>query len=116
MGKLAVLWLVVLLAVLGVKRLPIVDRSRRKLQLWLEETHGIGFELRRHFFRRFFDSELVATPGQFRVVAIGAFAIFASLSIVMTQAYYHKYWALQALDSPEPYRLAVLADHLFLIA
>ena len=116
MGKLAVLWLVVLLAVLGVKRLPFVQFARRRLHAWMEETHGVNFELRRHFFRRFFDSDLVATPGQFQVVAIGAFAIFASLSIVMTQAYYHKYWALQALDSPDPYRLAGLADHLFLIA
>lgn len=90
-------------------------RLKRRVLEWIEETHGPGFELRRHFFFRFFDSDLVASPGQFKVVAIGAFAIFVSLSIIMTQAYYHKYWALLALDTPEPYRLAALADHLFLI-
>jgi hypothetical protein len=90
-------------------------RLRSRLRDWMEETHGPGFELRRHFFRRFFDSDLVAAPGQFQVVAIGAFAIFASLSIIITQAYYHKYWILHELDTPEPYRLAVRADHLFLI-
>ncbi len=63
----------------------------------------------------FFDSDLVSTPGQFQVVAIGAFAIFVSLSIIMTQAYYHKYRMLNDLDSPDPYRLSGLADHLFLI-
>jgi len=112
----AFLWFVAVLAGLGVTRLEIVQLARRKVQAWLEETHGTDFELRRHFLRRFFDSDLVATPGQFQVVAAGAFAIFASLSIIMTQAYYHKYWVLQELDSPDPYRLAALADHLFLIS
>lgn len=93
-----------------------LDRLRRRFREWLEETHGPGFELRRHFFRRFFDSDLAAAPGQFQVIAIGAFAIFFSLGIIMTQAYYHKYRMLLELDSPEPYRLAGLADHLFLIA
>ncbi len=103
------------LAGLGLARDQNVARLLARIRDRMEETHGPGFELRRHFFRRFFDSDLVASPGQFKVVAIGAFAIFVSLSIIMTQAYYHKYWALLALDSPEPYRLAGLADHLFLI-
>jgi hypothetical protein len=109
------LMLAAVLAGLRFSSIPPVQHLRRKIGDWMEETHGAGFELRRHFFRRFFDSDLVASPGQFRVVAIGLFAILVSLSIVMTQAYYHKYWALLALDSPEPYRLAGLADHLFLI-
>ncbi len=83
---------------------------------WMEESHGSGFELRRHFFRRFFDSDLVSSAGQWQVVAIGLFAIVASLSIPMVQAYYHKYRMLQELDSPVPYRMAAIADHLFLIA
>ena len=88
---------------------------RRRIREWVEETHGSGFELRRHFFKRFFDSDLAAAPGQFQVLAIGAFAIFASLGIIMTQAYYHKYRMLLELDSSDPYRLSALADHLFLI-
>jgi len=88
----------------------------RRFREWLEETHSTGFELRRHFFRRFFDSELVSTPGQWRVVAGGAVAIVMSISLVFIQAYYHKYAMLDALPSGEPYRLAVLADVLFAIA
>ena len=117
MGPFAILLLVIAaLAGLGAFSPASTGRLRRRVRDWLEETHGTGFELRRHFFRRFFDSDLVAAPGQFQVVAIGAFAIFVSLSIIMTQAYYHKYRMLLEVDSPEPYRLAGLADHLFLIA
>jgi hypothetical protein len=86
-----------------------------RLRDWLEETHSTGFELRRHFFRRFFDSDFVSTPGEWRVVAIGALAILLSSSIIFAQAYYHKYSGLDALDTPEPYRLASIADALFLV-
>jgi hypothetical protein len=82
---------------------------------WLEETHSTGFELRRHFFQRFFDSDLVSTPGQWRVVAVGALAILLSSSIIFAQAYYHKYRMLAELDTPEPFRLASIADALFLV-
>jgi hypothetical protein len=87
----------------------------RKWRDWIEETHSAGFELRRHFFLRFFDTDLISTPGQWRVVAGGAIGILASFSLIYTQAYYHKYLALNNLDDPEPYRLAVLADLLFLV-
>src|SRR5689334_23982374 len=87
----------------------------RNFRNWLEETHSTGFELRRHFFLRFFDSDLVSTPGQWRVVAIGALAILLSSSIIFAQAYYHKYRVLAELDSPEPFRRASIADALFLV-
>jgi hypothetical protein len=83
---------------------------------WMEETHSPGFELRRHFFRRFFDSDLVTSAGQWQVVAVGFFAIVISLSIPMVQAYYHKYRLLNGLDSPAPFHRAAIADHLFLIS
>src|SRR5712671_5425408 len=82
---------------------------------WLEETHSTGFELRRHFFRRFFDSDLVSTPGQWRVVAIGALAILLSSSIIFIQAYWHKYMGLDEMPVPGPYRMALVGDALFLI-
>ena len=88
---------------------------RRRFADWLEDTHSTGFELRRHFFSRFFDSDLVSTPGQLRVVAIGAFGIIISLSLIMTQAYFAKYRRLLDLDEPEPFQRAAIADHLFLI-
>lgn len=82
---------------------------------WLDETHSAGFELRRHFFLRFFDSELISDASQAKVAAGGAFGILVSISILFSNSYYHKYRALQALDSTGPYRHAVLADVLFLI-
>lgn len=87
----------------------------RKFRAWLEETHGAAFELRRHFFRRFFDSDLVSTAGQWQALAVGIFAIVVSLPVPLIQAYYHKYRTLAELDSPIPFHHAALADHLFLI-
>ena len=40
---------------------------------WLRETHTTSFELLRHFLLRFFDSDLVTTPGQMTTALIGAF-------------------------------------------
>src|SRR4029078_7999000 len=83
---------------------------------WIAETHSTAFELRRHFFSRFFDSDLVSTPGQAQVVAGGTLAVLLSLSLIFAQAYYHKYVELNKLATPGPQRLATLADMLFLIA
>ena len=82
---------------------------------WLEETHSAGFELRRHFFLRFFDSELVSTPGQWQVVAGGMAAVLVSWSLIFAQAYYRKYAQLNKLPTPESHQMATLADVLFLI-
>src|ERR1700730_6050435 len=87
----------------------------RPMRDWLQETHSAGFELRRHFFLRFFDSDLVSTPGQWQVVAGGVLAILLSLSLIYVQSYYHKYAALNTLPTPEPLQRALLADILFLI-
>src|SRR6266566_7910484 len=87
----------------------------KRVREWFEETHSAAFELRRHFFLRFFDSDLVSTPGQWQVVAGGLLAVLLSLSIIMTQAYYHKYMGLNSLRTAEPLRLATLADVLFLV-
>ena len=86
-----------------------------RLRQWLDETHSTGFELRRHFFLRFFDSDFVTTPGQWQVVAGGVLAVLLSLSLIFAQAYYHKYLGLNSLPTPEPQRLATMADVLFLI-
>lgn len=90
-------------------------RCLQWLRQWMEETHSTAFELRRHFFRRFFDSDLVSTPGQWRVVVAGAIAVLLSISLAWIPAYYHKYLLLNELDEPDPLRLAFLADVLFLI-
>src|ERR1041385_7458078 len=87
----------------------------RRFSAWLAETHSSRFELRRHFFRRFFESELIADPGQAKIVAGGALAILISLSLIFTQAYYHKYRVLGELADPLPFLRAELADILFVI-
>jgi hypothetical protein len=74
---------------------------------YFEETHSAGFELRRHFFLRFFDSEFVTDASQVKVVAGGAFGILVSLSLIFGQAYYHKYRMLLELPSAEPFEHAV---------
>ncbi len=51
----------------------------------LDETHGAKFELTRHFLARMFDSELFSTAGQWRTVAVGAFA--AILPAVMLSSW-----------------------------
>jgi hypothetical protein len=88
---------------------------RRRIALWLAETHSAGFELRRHFFRRFFDTDLIADPNQAKVFAGGVLAIVISVSFIYAQAYYHKYIQFENLDDFSPYRRASLADFLFII-
>jgi hypothetical protein len=92
-----------------------LESLQRWIHNWFEETHSSRFELRRHFFRRFFDSELISDPNQAKVVAGGVIAIVLSLSVVYTQAYYHKYRLLDLLPDSGPYNRAALADLLFVI-
>jgi hypothetical protein len=88
---------------------------RRRIHRWLLETHSAGFELRRHFFRRFFDTDLISDPNQAKVFAGGVLAIVISVSFVYAQAYYHKYLQFENLDDFSPYRRASLADFLFMV-
>ncbi len=110
----ALLILLLLFALLHT-RLGFVKILAERFRRWLEETHSLDFELRRHFFRRFFDSDLVSTPGQWKIVAGGILGVLLSLSIVFVQAYFHKYRELTGLDTPQPFEQAVVADALFLI-
>lgn len=93
----------------------VMERAAARVRHWLGETHSCNFELCRHFFLRFFDSELISDPSQTRVVAGGAVGILVSLSLLFGQAYFHKYRMLLELDSPEPFHHAVLGDVLFLV-
>jgi hypothetical protein len=49
----------------------------------LDETHGPVFELTRHFLARIFDSELFATPGQWRTVATGCLAMLLTARMAL---------------------------------
>jgi len=92
-----------------------VESIYQKIREWLEETHSSSFELRRHFLRRFFDSELISDPDQAKVVAGGILAIILSISVMEAQAYFHKYLYLDGLPDPRQFQLSVLSDFLFLI-
>ncbi len=63
---------------------------------WLAETHGTRFELMRHFLPRFFDSDLVASPGDWIRVAIGGIAMLASSWMLLAAVLLFKYNQLAA--------------------
>jgi hypothetical protein len=82
---------------------------------WLDETHGPTFELLRHFLLRFFDSDLVTSPGQTVLALIGASSMFVSWFPFVTGPLKDKYAHFSALPTPDPYRLAIRGDHLWLM-
>ncbi len=82
---------------------------------WLRDTHGSDFELLRHFFSRFFDSELTTTPDQWKVPAIGAFSLLLPWFPLFANPLRYKYAHFSALPIPGPYQTAVRADELWLI-
>ncbi len=89
----------------------------KRLRVWLEETHGDTFELVRHFLARFFDSEMVATTGEWQKVAIGVFAAVVSLGIMGINTYWQRYALLQvpAISTPALYQAAVREDLLMFL-
>ena len=96
--------------------MSVTGLSAARLRLWWQETHSGQFELIRHFCGQFFESELLARPGQLKLLFGGVLSVLASLSILFLQAYYHKYLLLKHLDDFQPFRLAVLADALFFVS
>lgn len=82
---------------------------------WLRETHAPGFELLRHFLRRFFDSDLITTPDHTIGVLIAAIPVFFQWFFLLMGPLRRKYAYLSHLQVPGPYRAAVRADELWLI-
>src|SRR5262245_17655022 len=82
---------------------------------WLRETHGVQFELVRHFGRRLFDSEMITAPEQTRSALIGTVALLLPWFQVLIGPLKAKYAYLSKLPSAAPYREAVRADELWLI-
>lgn len=64
---------------------------RERFRAWLDRTHGPQFELTRHFLARLFDSDLVATPGEWVRLAIPALAAALSAFVLLTPMYQQKY-------------------------
>ena len=89
---------------------------RRRLQAWLEETHGTGFELVRHFLFGLFDSEAAAAPGEWMKAAFGALAVLFSAGILGFTLYWERYDLLWRHGTPALFREAMRADELSLIA
>src|SRR5215469_8787895 len=85
------------------------------MKKWLQETHGPKFELLRHFLLRFFDSDLVTSPGQAAPAVIGAISVFLPWFPVMITPLHRKYAYISTLHSPDPYLRAVRADELWLV-
>ena len=88
---------------------------------WLEETHGVQFELVRHFLRRMFDGEWSSTPGQWRSAAIGAVSLFLPAGILLVREgaldpqYASKYRLLAMVAGPAGVQAAAIADELALV-
>jgi hypothetical protein len=82
---------------------------------WLNETHGPAFELLRHFLLRFFDSDLVTTPGQSAGAIIGAVSLLLPWFPLFAGPLRFKYAHFSGLPTPGPYRLAIRGDELWLI-
>jgi hypothetical protein len=87
----------------------------RRIKEWLRETHGSGFELFRHFLLRFFDNDIITTPGQMTGPLIGAVSVLLPWFQVLSGPLRHKYAYFSHLAKPEPFRLALRADELWLI-
>jgi len=97
-------------------KLALQSRDREgAVRGWLSETHGPTFELLRHFLLRFFDSDLVTSPGQTAFALIGSSSMFLTWFPFVTGPLKDKYAHLSALAVPAPYRDALRADHLWLI-
>src|SRR4051794_33375048 len=92
-----------------------VQSPMHRVSHWLGETHGVRFELLRHFLRRFFDSDM-SGAGEWRKVAIGIFAALLSASIVAIQTYMERYDIMQDAALPATRVLAEMrADQLTFI-
>ena len=87
---------------------------------WLDGTHGVQFELVRHFLRRMFDGEWSSSPGQWKSAAIGVFSLFLPAGLLLFRegaadpAYAGKY-RLLAAAGPAGVRAAALADEIALL-
>jgi predicted permease len=83
---------------------------------WREETHGTLLELLRHFLARFFDSELVATPGEWARVAAGLVAILCCSWMLLARLFGFKYGKLRALGLLDRFEAEAVNDQVTLSA
>ena len=88
---------------------------------WLEETHGVPFELVRHFLGRILDGEWSSSPGEWRSAAIGIFSLLLPAGLLLVREgtmdanYASKYLRLTMAADIAGIRAAVVADETALI-
>ena len=87
----------------------------RVVRSWMEETHRADIELVRHFLPRFFDSDIVSSPGEWRKIAIGLFAAFLSASILGVRTYYGRYAFAHTQATADTYQRYAREDMLSFI-
>jgi hypothetical protein len=85
------------------------------MRKWLRETHGVQFELIRHFLRRLLESEMITDRQQTVSALIGGVSLLLPWFQVLYGPLKAKYGYLSHLPVPGPYREAVRADELWLI-
>ncbi|MBI4909077.1 MAG: hypothetical protein HY820_35980 [Acidobacteria bacterium] len=85
---------------------------RERIRQYLERTHGVFFELVRHFFLRLFDTDLVTEPGRMQNLVVGSLSALAALTCYMPIAMFRKYVDLTSLPDPSFYHQHAVADRL----
>jgi hypothetical protein len=88
---------------------------RKRIRLWLSETHGPQFELLRHFLPEQLANDLMSSD-QVRRLVIAVLAGLGCVGPLVIRLYIGKYRYLQDLDTGDLYRAAVRADRLFFIS
>jgi hypothetical protein len=88
---------------------------RRRIRLWLSQTHGPQFELLRHFLSEQLANDLMSSD-QVRRLVITVLAGLGCVGPLIIRLYIGKYRYLQDLDTGDLYRAAVHADRLFFIS
>lgn len=84
----------------------------------MARDQGPASPLSRHFYEALFDPGFLDAEGaeSFRSLLAGLFALLISLGLLLLRMLIGKYASLSMSASPEPYRLALAADDLFLLA
>jgi hypothetical protein len=88
---------------------------RKRIRLWLSQTHGPQFELLRHFLSEQLANDLMSSD-QVRRLVITVLAGLGCVGPLIIRLYIGKYRYLQDLDTGDLYRAAVHADRLFFIS
>ncbi|MGA3209967.1 MAG: hypothetical protein ABSD20_01595 [Terriglobales bacterium] len=88
---------------------------RANIRSWRSETHGVQFELMRHFLSEQVVTEL-ASSDQVQRLVVTVLAVIGCVGPLIVRLYIEKYDHLKSLDAGDQYLAAVHADRLFFTA